>query len=108
ILVEAANPRHEHEWTVWREHRLPAGKQLAPGVIASTTNYVEHPALVAQRIERFASVIGGDRVIAATDCGFGTFAGVGRVDPEIAYKKLGSLVDGARLASDRMRRETGT
>jgi 5-methyltetrahydropteroyltriglutamate--homocysteine methyltransferase len=101
ILFEAANPRHEHEWTVWAAADLPAGKVLAPGVIASTSNYVEHPELVAQRVARFAAIAGAERMMASTDCGFGTFAGIGRVDPEIAYKKLKSMVAGARLASAR-------
>jgi 5-methyltetrahydropteroyltriglutamate--homocysteine methyltransferase len=75
---------------------------LAPGVIASTSNYVEHPELVAERVVRFATIAGADRVVASTDCGFATFAGIGRVDPEIAYKKLASLVAGARLAAERL------
>ena len=98
ILFEAANPRHEHEWRVWRAADLPSGTTLAPGVIASTSNYVEHPDLVAQRLGRFVDIVGADRVLASTDCGFGTFAGIGRVDPEIAYKKLASLVEGAARA----------
>jgi 5-methyltetrahydropteroyltriglutamate--homocysteine methyltransferase len=102
ILFEAANPRHEHEWAAWATAELPAGKVLAPGVIASTSNYVEHPELIAQRIERFAAIAGAGRVMASTDCGFGTFAGIGRVDPEIAYKKLASMVAGARLAAERL------
>jgi 5-methyltetrahydropteroyltriglutamate--homocysteine methyltransferase len=102
ILFEAANPRHEHEWTVWAAADVAADKVLAPGVIASTSNYVEHPELVAQRIDRYVAIVGAERVIASTDCGFGTFAGIGRVDPEIAYKKLASLVEGARVASERV------
>jgi 5-methyltetrahydropteroyltriglutamate--homocysteine methyltransferase len=97
ILFEAANPRHEHEWTAWRD-----AKMLVPGVNASTTNYVEHPELVAQRIERYAAIVGRERVIAGTDCGFGTFAGFGKMDPEISYKKLAALVEGAKIASKRL------
>lgn len=102
ILFEAANPRHEHEWTVWRDSGLPEEKILIPGVIDSTSNFVEHPELVAQRIERFANIVGRERVIAGTDCGFGTFAGHGKMDPGVTYLKLGSLVEGARLASSRL------
>ncbi|MBN1239025.1 MAG: cobalamin-independent methionine synthase II family protein [Gammaproteobacteria bacterium] len=102
ILFEAANPRHRHEWTVWRDAKIPDDKVLVPGCIMSTTNYVEHPELVAQQIEQFAAIVGPERVIAGTDCGFGTFAGLGRVDARIAYKKLRSLADGARIASQRL------
>ena len=97
--IEAANPRHEHEWAVWKEIRLPDDKILLPGVVDTCTNYVEHPDLVAQRIARFAEVVGRERVIASSDCGFGTFAGYGKIDPEIAWLKLGSLVQGAERAS---------
>jgi 5-methyltetrahydropteroyltriglutamate--homocysteine methyltransferase len=101
ISFEAANPRHAHEWAVWREHKaqIPQDKVLIPGVVDSCTNYVEHPELVAQRIGQFADIVGRERVIAGVDCGFGTFAGVGKIDPDIAFKKLGSLVEGAALAS---------
>jgi 5-methyltetrahydropteroyltriglutamate--homocysteine methyltransferase len=102
ILFEAANPRHEHEWTAWRDAKIPADKVLVPGVITSTSNYVEHPELVAQRIERYAGIVGRERVIAGTDCGFGTFAGFGKMDPEISYKKLAALVEGAKIASKRL------
>jgi len=102
ILFEAANPRHEHEWTAWRDAKLPDDKVLVPGIIASTSNYVEHPELVAQRVCRFAGIVGRERVIAGTDCGFGTFAGFGKMDPEISWKKLGALVEGAALASKRL------
>ena len=102
ILLEAANPRHEHEWTLWRERKIPDDKILVPGVIDTCTNYVEHPELVAQRIERFAGVVGRERVIAGTDCGFGTAAGYGKLDPGIAFLKLGALVDGAARASRRL------
>jgi 5-methyltetrahydropteroyltriglutamate--homocysteine methyltransferase len=84
---------------VWKEIKLPDDKILLPGVVDSCTNYVEHPDLVAQRIVRFAEVVGRERVIAGTDCGFGTFAGYGKIDPEIAWLKLGSLVEGAKRAS---------
>lgn len=99
ILFEAANPRHRHEWAVWRDAKLPDDKILIPGCIASTSNYVEHPELVAQQIRQFADIVGRERVIAGTDCGFGTFAGLSRVDPGIAYKKLAALVEGASRAS---------
>ena len=101
VLFENANPRHGHEWTIFRDRRaeIPDDKILVPGVIDTTTNFVEHPALVAQRIERFVDVVGADRVIAGTDCGFGTFAGFGSVDPDIAYVKLAALAEGAAIAS---------
>jgi 5-methyltetrahydropteroyltriglutamate--homocysteine methyltransferase len=99
IALEAANPRHAHEWAVWKEVPLPDDKLLLPGVIDTSTNYVEHPALVAERIVRFAGVVGRERVIANTDCGFGTAAGHGKLDPEVVYLKLGALVAGAALAS---------
>jgi 5-methyltetrahydropteroyltriglutamate--homocysteine methyltransferase len=102
LLFEAANPRHAHEWVVFKEARIPDDKILIPGVLSSTTNYVEHPMLVAERIEHFAHIVGRDRVIAGTDCGFGTFAGFGPVEPDIAYMKLRSLVEGAQIASRRL------
>jgi 5-methyltetrahydropteroyltriglutamate--homocysteine methyltransferase len=102
LLFEAANPRHAHEWVVFKEARIPDDKILIPGVLSSTTNYVEHPMLVAERIEHFADIVGRDRVIAGTDCGFGTFAGFGPVEPDIAYMKLRSLVEGAQIASRRL------
>ena len=102
LLIEGANPRHEHEWAVFRDRHLPDDKVLIPGVISSTTNYIEHPLLVAERICRYADVIGRERVMAGTDCGFGTFAGFGPVDPDVAYLKLKSLADGAAIASDRL------
>ena len=104
LLFETSNPRHAHEWTVFRDRRseIPDDKVLVPGVIDSTTNFVEHPEVVAQRIDRFVSIIGADRVIAGSDCGFGTFAGFGAVDPQIAYTKLASLSEGAALASERL------
>jgi 5-methyltetrahydropteroyltriglutamate--homocysteine methyltransferase len=104
VLFETSNPRHAHEWTVFRDRKseIPDDMVLVPGVIDSTTNFVEHPEVVAQRIERFAGIVGPDRVIAGSDCGFGTFAGFGAVDPEIAYAKLASLSKGADLASERL------
>ena len=102
LLFEAANPRHAHEWVVFESVKLPQDKVLIPGVLATTTNYVEHPQLVAERLERFAHVVGRERVMAGTDCGFGTFAGFGPVEPDIAYLKLQSLVEGARIASGRL------
>jgi 5-methyltetrahydropteroyltriglutamate--homocysteine methyltransferase len=102
LLVEGANPLHEHEWEIWTRHRLPDDKVLVPGVIDTSTNYVEHPELVAQRITRYAGVVGRERVMAGTDCGMGTFAGFGPVHPEIAWAKLRSLSAGAELASSRL------
>jgi 5-methyltetrahydropteroyltriglutamate--homocysteine methyltransferase len=102
ILFEAANPRHEHEWTVWRDADLPDDKVLAPGLIDTCSNYVEHPELIAQRIERFAAIVGPDRLIASTDCGFGTFAGYGKIDPAVAWMKLKVLREGADLAAGRL------
>ena len=100
ILFEAANPRHEHEWATWREADIPAGKVLAPGVIDSTCNYIEHPDLVAQRLRNYADIVGPTRVMAGTDCGFGTWSGFGSVDPDICWAKLASLCEGARRASE--------
>jgi 5-methyltetrahydropteroyltriglutamate--homocysteine methyltransferase len=102
ISVEAANPRHEHEWVVWKAVSLPGDKVLLPGVIDTSTNYVEHPDLVAEQIVRFANVVGRARVIASTDCGFGTAAGHGKIDPGIAYLKLRSLVEGAARATKQL------
>jgi 5-methyltetrahydropteroyltriglutamate--homocysteine methyltransferase len=102
LSIEGANPRHEHEWAVFAEIPLPADKVLIPGVIDTCTNYIEHPETVAQRIERYVRVVGRERVIAGTDCGFGTMAGRSAVVPEVAYAKLASLAEGARLASSRL------
>ena len=102
LLVEGANARHGHEWTVWQDVALPDDKVLVPGVIDSTSNIVEHPELVAERIVRYAEVVGKERVIAGTDCGFGTFAGFGAVHPTITWAKLGALADGAALATERL------
>ncbi len=100
VLFETANPRHGHEWTVFRDRadQIPADKVLVPGAVDTTTNFIEHPELVAQRLQRFVDIVGPDRVIAGSDCGFGTFAGFGAVDPEIAWAKLATLSEGARRA----------
>ena len=97
VLFETSNPRHGHEWSVFKDRKndVPADKVLVPGVVDTTTNFVEHPDLVTERINRFVNIVGADRVIAGSDCGFGTFAGYGAVDPEIAYAKLSSLAQGA-------------
>lgn len=104
VLFETSNPRHAHEWTVFRDRKneIPDDTILIPGVVDTTTNFVEHPELVAERISRFTGVVGADRVIAGSDCGFGTFAGFGAVDPDIAYAKLAALSEGAQLAGSRM------
>jgi len=99
LLFEASNPRHSHEWRVWQETSIPDDYVLIPGVIDSTTNFVEHPQLVADRIEHYANLVGRERVIAGTDCGFATFAGFGAVDGDIAWEKLRSLGQGAEIAS---------
>jgi 5-methyltetrahydropteroyltriglutamate--homocysteine methyltransferase len=101
-LIEAANPRHEHEWQVWQDVKLPDDKILVPGVVSHCIHLVEHPELVAQRIVRFADVVGRERVIAGTDCGFGTSGAGDEVHPEVAWAKLKSMVEGARLASRRL------
>ena len=99
VLFETSNPRHGHEWAVFRDRKsdIPDDKVLVPGVVDTTTNFVEHPALVAERLERFVDIVGAERVIAGSDCGFGTFAGFGAVDPDIAYAKLSALAEGAAL-----------
>jgi 5-methyltetrahydropteroyltriglutamate--homocysteine methyltransferase len=102
ILFEAANPRHRHEWAVWRDAKLPDDKVLIPGCVSSTSNYVEHPRLIAEQLCQYADIVGRERVIAGSDCGFGSFAGYSRVDPAIAYKKLRALAEGAALATDRL------
>ncbi|MCY3578556.1 MAG: cobalamin-independent methionine synthase II family protein [bacterium] len=102
LLFESANPRHAHEWTTFAAADIPDDKVLVPGVIDTTTHFVEHPELIAQRIERFAGIVGRDRVMAGTDCGFSSFAGYEGIDPEIAYTKLESLAQGAALASERL------
>ena len=102
LLIEGANPRHAHEWAFWQELALPDDKVLVPGVIDSVSNFIEHPELVAERICRYADLVGRERIIAGTDCGFGTFAGFGAVHPDIAYAKLQSLAEGAAIASKRL------
>jgi len=102
LLFESANPRHGHEWTAFADADIPDDKILVPGVIDSTTHFVEHPELVAQRLERFAGIVGRERVIGGVDCGFSTFAGYAGIDPAIAYAKLGALVEGAAVASERL------
>lgn len=101
MLFETSNPRHGHEWATFRDRKrdVPDDRILVPGVVDTTTNFVEHPELVAQRLERFTAIVGKDRVMAGSDCGFGTFAGFGAVDPEICYAKLKTLRDGADIAS---------
>jgi 5-methyltetrahydropteroyltriglutamate--homocysteine methyltransferase len=102
ILCEAANPRHGHDWAGWAAAKIPDDKVFAPGVIDTTTNFVEHPGLVAERILRYTDIVGRERVIASTDCGFGTFAGWGGVVPELAWEKLRSLREGAAIATDKL------
>jgi len=101
-LFETSNPRHAHEWTVFRDRKneIPDDKILVPGVVDTTTNFIEHPELVAERISKFVNIVGKERVVAGSDCGFGTFAGFGAVDPDIAFAKLKSLSEGALLASN--------
>jgi 5-methyltetrahydropteroyltriglutamate--homocysteine methyltransferase len=101
VLFETSNPRHAHEWSVFRDRKadIPDDKILVPGVVDTTSNFIEHPQLVAQRLERFINIVGADRVIAGSDCGFGTFAGFGAVDPDIAYAKLAAMSEGAALVS---------
>ena len=102
LVVEAANPRHAHEWATWRETRLPDDKILAVGVLDSSTNYVEHPDLIAERLCRYADIVGKERVMATSDCGFGTFAVYGKIDPDIAFKKLHAMAEGAAIATKRL------
>ncbi|MGY3622966.1 cobalamin-independent methionine synthase II family protein [Bradyrhizobium sp. USDA 10063] len=102
LLIEAANQRHAHEWSVFTEIPLPDDKVLVPGVIDTCTNYIEHPEVVAQHIERYAGVVGRERVIAGTDCGFASFATLHTVDPDIAWRKLEALAQGAEIASRRL------
>jgi len=103
LVLESSNPRHGHEWEVWEEVKLPSGKQLVIGVVDTTTNFVEHPRLVAQRIVSVARLVGPENVQAGTDCGFATFAGMHPVEPRIAWAKLAAMVEGARLASQQLR-----
>jgi 5-methyltetrahydropteroyltriglutamate--homocysteine methyltransferase len=99
IALEAANPRHAHEWKVWETVKLPDGKILIPGVIESKSNFIEHPELVAQRIGRYANLVGRENVIAGSDCGFGTWVGQAAVDPDVVWAKLAAMAEGARIAS---------
>jgi 5-methyltetrahydropteroyltriglutamate--homocysteine methyltransferase len=99
ISFEASNPRHGHEWKAFERVKLPEGKVIIPGVIDSTTNFIEHPELVAERITRYARLVGRENVLAGTDCGFGTWVGQAAVDPDIVWAKLGAMAEGARLAS---------
>lgn len=107
LLFEAANPRHAHEWQVFREfrHLIPEDKVLVPGVISSTSNYIEHPRLVAERLLRFADIVGRERVMAGSDCGFSTFAGDGLVDPDICWAKFRAMAEGAAMASEQLWRK---
>ena len=102
LLFETSNPRHAHEWTVFRDRKseIPGDKVLVPGVVDSTTNFVEHPDLIVQRLDRFRGIVPADRLAAGSDCGFGTFAGFGAVDPDIAYAKLAALSEGAHRAGE--------
>src|SRR5208283_4463266 len=101
ISFEAANPRHAHEWSLFERVKLPDGKVLIPGVIESKSNFIEHPELVAQRIGRYARLVGRENVIAGSDCGYGTWVGQAAVDPDIVWAKFAALTEGARIASDR-------
>jgi 5-methyltetrahydropteroyltriglutamate--homocysteine methyltransferase len=101
LLFEGANPRHAHEWVDWKSVDLPDDYVLIPGVIDSTSNFVEHPELIAQRLQNYTDIVGAERVIAGTDCGFSTFAGFGAVDSEIVWAKLKALSEGAEIASSR-------
>ena len=102
LSFEGANPRHEHEWAIFEDIKLPEGKVLIPGVLDTTTNYIEHPLLVAQRLVRYAQLVGRENIIAGADCGFGTFAGTPMVHPDIVYAKLSAMVEGARIASSQL------
>jgi 5-methyltetrahydropteroyltriglutamate--homocysteine methyltransferase len=99
ISLEAANPRHAHEWKLWETVKLPDGKYLIPGVLESKSNFIEHPELVAQRIARYAYLVGRERVMAGSDCGFSTFVDTARIDPDVVWKKLAAMAEGARLAT---------
>jgi 5-methyltetrahydropteroyltriglutamate--homocysteine methyltransferase len=102
LLLEGANPRHNHEWEVWKTAKLPQDKVLVPGVVETTCNFVEHPELVAQRIIRYADLVGRERVMAGSDCGFGTFAGFGPVHPSVGWMKLKAMAEGAKIASAKL------
>ena len=103
LLFEGANPRHAHEWVDWKSVDLPDDYVLIPGLLDSTTNFVEHPELIAERLMHYVDIVGPDRVLAGTDCGFSTFAGFGAVDSAIVWLKLKSLAEGAALVSDRLK-----
>jgi 5-methyltetrahydropteroyltriglutamate--homocysteine methyltransferase len=102
ILFEAANPRHAHEWALFERERVPDDKILCPGVIEPQSNYIEHPELVAQRIQRYADLVGRDRVMAGVDCGFSVHVGMQGIDPDVAWGKLAALAEGAAIATDRL------
>jgi 5-methyltetrahydropteroyltriglutamate--homocysteine methyltransferase len=102
VLFEAANPRHGHEWTLFETTAVPDDKVLCPGVIEPQSNYIEHPELVAQRIERYAALVGRERVMAGVDCGFSVHVGMQGIDPDVAWGKLRALAEGAAIASDRL------
>jgi 5-methyltetrahydropteroyltriglutamate--homocysteine methyltransferase len=99
VSLEAANPRHAHEWQLFERVKLPEGKLLIPGVIESKSNFIEHPELIAQRIARYANLVGRENVIAGSDCGYGTWVGQAAVDPDVVWAKLAALAEGARIAS---------
>ena len=99
IVLEAANPRHAHEWKVFEDVKLPEGKILIPGVIESKSNFIEHPELIAQRISRYANLVGRENVIAGSDCGYGTWVGQAAVDPDVVWAKMAAMAEGARIAS---------
>ncbi len=101
IVLEAANPRHAHEWVLFETVKLPEGKVLIPGVIESKSNFIEHPELIAQRIGRYANLVGRENVMAGSDCGFGTWVGQSAVDPDVVWAKLAAMAEGARIASRR-------
>jgi 5-methyltetrahydropteroyltriglutamate--homocysteine methyltransferase len=102
LCIEGSNPRHGHEWKVWQDVKLPDGKVIVTGCLDTTTNFVEHPELVSERIVRYANVVGRENVIAGADCGFGTMVGMHGVEANVAWAKLGALVEGARLASEEL------
>jgi 5-methyltetrahydropteroyltriglutamate--homocysteine methyltransferase len=101
VSFEAANPRHAHEWSLFKNVKLPDGKVLIPGVIESKSNFIEHPELIAQRISRYAELVGRENVMAGSDCGFGTWVGQAAVDPDVVFAKLKAMAEGASLASRR-------
>jgi 5-methyltetrahydropteroyltriglutamate--homocysteine methyltransferase len=104
ILFEAANPRHAHEWRLFEDEKIPDDKMICPGVIEPQSNYIEHPELVAQRIERYANLVGSDRLMAGVDCGFSVHVGMQGIGPDVAWAKLTALAEGAALATGRLRR----